>query len=752
MKKIISTICLIALIVLNFNITPIFAASFSEDDVSVKFANSKAANLYYEDEVPSLRITISNDNNLALSGVCTYTVKNLAGIEVLNLHRDISVSEYMDKSFTQKLNMNDIGGFTVDVTLGGNFGNITKSLTFAILKKSDIRNEKIGTILHFDLNEREDKLNETHALTEIGGFSWVRDDLRWERCQTEKGGAITIPAYRDAEINAHIEAGNNVLLVLGYGNTNYENRFPKTNEEIEAYANYCKAVAEHYKGKIDTFEIYNEPDNESFAGWSITGADYVKVLKAAAGAIRSVQPDATIIGGSLCSMRHSTARARTIATQIFADSTVTDYMDAFSFHSYDYDSPYGLYSDEDTRTNFKGQIDFIKNLIKKSKNPNLPIWITEDGMPSAGGEGIFVIENDELIQAADTARVLADVAANTDVEKYFIYNLHAKNHSTVTENAFGIVDKDYNVKPAYITAAFSNYMLNGAECIQKFEAGTASYKRVALGGYGFKKDDKEIYVAWEHFDKTATFNINKTGASWSESVITSGSASATLTVANNAEVRIYDMYGNRMNYSETIDLTVAPVYIEVVPSKTSFTRNGNTVTVTGFSDIGNSDITLIAKDKENTEKILALKQIKSSSTGEFTITVDIPQDKSFYIYVYDENIKESADYGNVEFSLTPELLINSEKDYNLNDLKTGDTVKLNLDVEATTPKNLVLYGAVYKNSGALLKVDKKDVEFTNGKASAQIEFYIENSEDVNNIKYMLWDSNLTPVANAVTFE
>ena len=308
------------------------------------------------------------------------------------------------------------------------------------------------------------------------------------------------------------------------------------------------------------------------------------------------------------------------------------------------------------------------------------------------------------------------------------------------------------MKPEYIAAAFSNYILNGAECTKKFEAGTTSYKRVALGGYGFKKDDKEIYVAWEHTDKTATFNINKTGASWSESVITSGSTSATLTVANNAEVKLYDMYGNRMNYSETIDLTVAPVYIEVEPSKTSFTRSGDTVTVTGYTDEKNSDITLIATDKKNTESILALKQIKAGNNGEFKITVNIPADKSFYIYVYDGSVKESTDYGNVEFSLTPELLINNKKDYNLDDLKTGDTITLNLDVETTTPKNLVLYGAVYKNSGALLKVDKKDVEFTNGKASAQIEFYIENSEDVNNIKYMLWDNNLTPVADAVTFE
>lgn len=746
MKKLISTICIIVLCFLNLNITATFAADFSEANFTISLVNCEKANLYFEGETPSVRIKLSNNQDVDLSGKYTCAVTTPGGAEVFTAGRDITLSGKTDKTFGETLDIGDIGVYTLTVTLGGDFGGVAKSVKFAILQKSDARNDKIGTGLHFDLDVRDDKLDETHALTDAGSFGWVRDDLRWQRMQSEAGGAITVPAYRDAEINAHLEAGNKVLLILAYGNTNYGDRFPQTDDEIKAYAAYCKAVATHYKGKIDTFEIYNEPDYSGFAGWEITGADYVKVLKAAAEAIRDPQPEATIVAGALCSMRTPTARARTIATQIFSDPTVTNYMSAFSFHCYDYS--HGAYSDEDTVTNFDGQIEFIKGLLQNTTKPNLPIWITEDGMPSEG-----LNHTNEIIQAEDTARVLASVAANPQVERYFIYNLHEKTHSTVMENAFGLVDENYEPKPAYAAAAFSNKILSGAECVYKFEGDTTAYKGDALGGYGYKSDDKEIYVAWAHTGKTATLQISKTRPAGSETAFSKLGSTGTVTVAADADVKIYDMYGNRLDYKSNISLTSAPVYVEVAPSKISFERNGNSVTVKGYSDTGNSDVTLIATDKENTENILALKQIKSSDTGEFIFNVEIPADKSFYIYVYDGSIKESADYGNVDFSVTPQLFINQSKEYDLDDLNDGDTVILSLDASVEdASKNLIFYGAVYKNSGVLLKADKKELSFVDGKASAQIEFFIENSEDIKNIKYMLWDENLSPLTGAVTFE
>lgn len=753
MKKLISTICAIALIILN--ITTVFGAEFSGDNFELTLANCSITNLYTEGEEPSVRIKVSNDSDVDLTGNYICVVTTPSGEEVLRISKNITVNENTNRTYRQALDVTECGIYTLNVTMGGEFGNVSKSVKFAILKSTETRNPKIGTCVHFDLDVRNEKLDETHNLTQSASFGWVRDDLRWERMQSKVDGEITVPAYRDKEINAHIDAGNKVLLILDYGNPNYGNRFPKTDEEIKAYAKYCKAVAQHYMGKVDAFEIYNEPDYSGFAKWEITGADYVKVLKAASTAIREVQPEATIVAGALCSMRWPTARAREIATQIFEQPNVTDYMDAFSFHSYDYvEEPPGsmysdsVYSDESKVTTFTGQVEFIKGLLAKTSKPNLPIWITEDGMPSDAIPG-----TNEVIQAEDTARMLAAVAANPQVEKYFIYNLHEKTHSSLKENAFGIVDKNYEPKPAYAAAAFSNLMLNGVECTYKFEGGNTVYQGEALGGYGFKSDNKEVYVAWAHTGKDATLKISKTRAGGAKSVFSKVGSTGTIAAAKDADIKIYDMYGKRVEYKSTLKLTSEPLYVEIAPSATTFERNGSLMTVKGQTDEGNRNVTLIARQKENTERILALKQVKSNAMGEFVFNVEIPSDKNFYIYVYDGNIKESAHYGSIDYSVSPRLFINQVRKYDLSDLKDGDKIDLEIDVSGEAiPQNLMFYGAVYKSSGLLVKVDKQKADVDQNKASAKIEFFIEDAADVDNIKYMLWDENMIPLTQMTTFK
>lgn len=746
MKKLTSIVCMIVLILLNFSNLPIYAADFSSANLTVSLFNEQKTNLYHEGDVPSARIKIYNNQNIDLSGNYICSVKNPDGTEVLNINKDITVPENTDKSFSQVLDVG-VGVYTLNVVLNGDFGGVSRSIKFTVLKKNNIRNNKVGTCLHFDLDGRDDRLDETHSLTEAGGIGWVRDDLRWERMQSEAGGEIVVPAYRDEEINAHIEAGNKVLLVLAYGNSNYGNRFPKTDEEIIAYAAYCKAVAAHFKGKVDAFEIYNEPDYAYFAQWDITGADYVKVLKAATEAIREVQPNATIVGGALCTMSNPNSRARTVAKQIFEDPLVTNYMDAFSFHSYDYYSD-GAYSDENKTMNFAGQIKFIEDLLINTNNPNLPIWITEDGIPSEGS-----VYANEIIQAEDTARALAAVAANSRVEKYFIYNLHEKTHSSILENSFGLVDENYEPKPVYSAVAFSNKMLTNVECVHKFEGDNTAYSGDALGGYGYKTDDKDIYVAWAHTGKTASLKISKTRPAGAKSTFSKLGSVGTVTIAEDADVTIYDMYGKRLEYTSNISLSSSPIYVEIESSKTKFERSGNIVTINGCSDLGNCNVTLIAREKENPQNILALKQIKSNELGEFKFSVEIPAEKNFYIYVFDGNIKESANYGGEDLSVVPHLFVNQCETYNLNNIKNGDTVTLKIDAMGTeASKCLIFYGAVYKNNGVLLKADRKALSLSNGIASAQIEFFIENEEDIQNIKYMLWNENMSPLTDVMMFE
>ncbi len=66
-----------------------------------------------------------------------------------------------------------------------------------------------------------------------------------------------------------------------------------TPEGIKAYCAFAQAAAKRYKGKIDFWQIWNEP-NGGF--WKGTPLQYAALLAAAGQAIHAANPDAKVLG------------------------------------------------------------------------------------------------------------------------------------------------------------------------------------------------------------------------------------------------------------------------------------------------------------------------------------------------------------------------------------------------------------------------------------------------------------------------
>lgn len=89
--------------------------------------------------------------------------------------------------------------------------------------------------------------------------------MNWEKVGKGKTGEFQIDSKAEEIIDRLAEANKNIDLVIPFGNKNYfgkQNRsnIPSTEEQIEAYTNFCGFLAEHFKRKINRFEISNEPN------------------------------------------------------------------------------------------------------------------------------------------------------------------------------------------------------------------------------------------------------------------------------------------------------------------------------------------------------------------------------------------------------------------------------------------------------------------------------------------------------------
>jgi hypothetical protein len=132
---------------------------------------------------------------------------------------------------------------------------------------------------------------------------------------------------------------------------------------------------------------------------------YAELVKITSAAVRSVQPEAKIIAGSI-----SGGAISNEYIQGLFDNGIADHIDIFTYH------PYGA-----TPENFyHDRMQFIRDLIAKSGR-NIVMWMGENGRPSDSnllGRGI---RSTELSQAKYlTRRYLCDLREQMEVSSYFL--------------------------------------------------------------------------------------------------------------------------------------------------------------------------------------------------------------------------------------------------------------------------------------------------------------------------------------------
>src|SRR5207244_7168937 len=68
---------------------------------------------------------------------------------------------------------------------------------------------------------------------------------------------------------------------------------PRTPAGVEAYCNFARAAVKRYAGKVDYWQIWNEP-NGGF--WKGKPEEYARLLAAAGQAVHEANPDAKVPG------------------------------------------------------------------------------------------------------------------------------------------------------------------------------------------------------------------------------------------------------------------------------------------------------------------------------------------------------------------------------------------------------------------------------------------------------------------------
>ncbi len=306
--------------------------------------------------------------------------------------------------------------------------------------------------------------------------------MYWAPMEQQRG-QIEMPArYRELEsaIDALHKAGGSPLVILDFGNDFYDHGSqPESADAIEAFQRYVRFVVMHFKDRVNQYEVWNEwntgfgtnpPQNHGDA------AAYARLLARTYATIKSIDPRARVIGGSVA------GADLTWCKEFFAAGGLRT-LDAFSVHSY---TLFHLHSNPEVAIRI---LDSVKvEMDRAAPGAQIPLLITEMGWPTNQGH-LGVPES----TAADyMVRFLALARARPWIQGIWWYDLidDGTNHAE-SEQQFGLLRADLSQKPAYAAAARLSRMLAESTSVHSYALARSGY---AVVGHAH---DRDWLIAWK---------------------------------------------------------------------------------------------------------------------------------------------------------------------------------------------------------------------------------------------------------------
>ncbi len=285
------------------------------------------------------------------------------------------------------------------------------------------------------------------------GVEWVRIDVSWDSLQPSgptsydlNGGVAKLQKRLD-EVAAR---GMKSMVMLYWApawssGTTAKNGVPRNADE---YGTAAAWMAQHYAGKLQAIEIWNEPDLADFlANRSVV--TYTNLLKAAYPKIKAANPNVTVVAGA------PTGINTNWYTQMYANGGAHMF-DALGIHPY-----MGNVDEPPTTCNTKYiqyypcNITNLVNLMKANGDGDRQIWATEYGwsthdnstytapIPSWKRGVTYANQAKYVIQMQEV------LAQWPQVTNSFWYTDRNTANADAQEANYGLLYRDFTPKPGY---------------------------------------------------------------------------------------------------------------------------------------------------------------------------------------------------------------------------------------------------------------------------------------------------------------
>ncbi len=242
-----------------------------------------------------------------------------------------------------------------------------------------------NTFLHKEVEQW--KKERTFKMIKDAGIGWIKQQFPWEELEQPRKGQFYDTKYGqvtwdkfDGMVKLAEEHGTKVIARLDRPPA--WARADKTNperppENFDDFGDFVHAVASRYKGKVNHFQVWNEPNlGEEWTG-KPDAAEYVRLLKIAYGRIKQANPEAVVLSAPLAiNLEQGPIHLNELdfLDQMYA-AGAKQFFDVLSANAYGMDKPP---ADPPSKTvlNFR-RVELLRQVMEKNGDSNKAVWFNE---------------------------------------------------------------------------------------------------------------------------------------------------------------------------------------------------------------------------------------------------------------------------------------------------------------------------------------------------------------------------------------
>jgi len=244
---------------------------------------------------------------------------------------------------------------------------------------------------------------------------WVREHISYEDVMGPDSSAW-LKRY-DQTFLQYRDNNQRVVAMLAYG-TGYD-----TFKEPDSWAAFVRLVVKRYRNYVDAWEIWNEPDSNSYLSPHSNWRTYRHILKTGSNIVRQYDTDAIVLNGAVSDLSNLA-----FTKQLYKHGK--RYFDDFNVHLY-----YCTKADE-----LAGDFEKLQQVLSRYRKAER-IWVTEFGCST----GTLGVTNHEVKRY--TKQFTKTLLAYKNVGPILLYTIRDRTYLTSDpyEAYFGLLDENLSL-------------------------------------------------------------------------------------------------------------------------------------------------------------------------------------------------------------------------------------------------------------------------------------------------------------------